>query len=184
MAGWRGFLILTGEPPRRPDCLWATRVAVPGGSLWELAGDDAPAALEALLPPGVRIEAADPARGTRRVASIVDGRLAAVLFVTETGELPARDWLIAQLTADRVAPTVLAGRAPGAQVDRGAIVCACFDIGTTAILTAIRDQRLADVAAIGRALKAGTNCGSCRPALARLIADTKESVDVPLPISA
>jgi assimilatory nitrate reductase catalytic subunit len=181
---WRGFLILTGEAPRRPDCLWATRVAVSGGSLWELAGDGSPAALEALLPAGERIEAADPARGTRRVASIVDGRLAAVLFVTETGELPARDWLIAQLTADRVAPTVLAGRAPGAQVDRGAIVCACFDIGTTTILTAIRDQQLADVAAIGRALKAGTNCGSCRPALARLIADTKESVDAPLPLSA
>ena len=171
---WRGFLILAGELPRRPDCSWAVRMAVPGGALWELADNGNAATLDALLPAGERIEAADRARGTRRVAIIADGRLAAALFVTETGQLPARDWLIAQLSADRAAPTVLAGRAPGAQVNRGAIVCACFDVGTTTILAAIRDQHLADVGAIGRALKAGTNCGSCRPALARLLADHKE----------
>ena len=103
---------------------------------------------------------------------IVDGRLVAALFVTETGELPARDWLIAQLGAPEAAPTLLAGRAPGATADRGAIVCVCFDIGVTTIVTAIRDRSLADVAAIGAAIGAGTNCGSCRPALARLLAET------------
>lgn len=173
---WRGFLILADEAPYRPDCLWATRVAVPGGCLWELAGDTAPDALDGLLPKGERIEAADPARGTRRVAVLADGRLVAALFVTETGTLPARDWLIAQLAEEWAAPTILAGRAPGVQTDRGAIVCACFDVDLTTILAAIRDQHLADVGAIGRALKAGTNCGSCRPALARLLADTKEPV--------
>ena len=72
---------------------------------------------------------------------------------------------------------MLAGRAPGAQADRGAIVCACFDIGVRTIVTAIRDQQLTDVAAIGAALGAGTNCGSCRPALAQLLAaQTKEAV--------
>ena len=101
-------------------------------------------------------------------------RLDAVLFVTERGELPSRDWLIAQLSAAEVAPTILAGRAPGATVERGAIVCACLDIGVRTIVTAIRDQHLTDVAAIGAALGAGTNCGSCRPALARLLAETQE----------
>ncbi|WP_343527542.1 molybdopterin-dependent oxidoreductase [Sphingomonas sp.] len=171
---WRGFVILSGDASPAPDCLWATRVAIPGGWLWEVAGDGDPAALEAMLPKGQRIEASDPARGSRRVAVIADDRLAAVLFVTERGELPGRDWLIAQLSASEVAPTVLAGRAPGAQVERGAIVCACFDIGVRTIVAAIRDQQLADVAAIGAAIGAGTNCGSCRPALARLIAETQE----------
>jgi assimilatory nitrate reductase catalytic subunit len=171
---WRGFAILTGDAIAAPDCLWATRIAVPGGWLWEVAGDGDPAVLDALLPRGQRIEATDPARGSRRVAVIAGGRLAAALFLTERGELPARDWLIAQLSAPEIAPTILAGRAPGAQVDRGAIVCACFDIGVRTIVTAIRDQQLADVAAIGAALGAGTNCGSCRPALARLLAETQE----------
>jgi assimilatory nitrate reductase catalytic subunit len=166
---WRGFLIVVGDPAQRPDCAWATRVAIPAGSLWELAGDGDPATLDACLSRGERIEAIDQARGTRRVAVLAGGRLAAAFFVTERGELPPRDWLIAQLTEAQAAPTVLAGRAPGAQVDRGPIVCACFDIGLRTIVAAIRDQRLADVAAIGTAIGAGTNCGSCRPALARLL---------------
>ena len=95
-----------------------------------------------------------------------------MLFVTHTGELPSRDWLIAQLDAPQVAPTLLAGRAPGAQPDRGALICSCFDIGLKTIVAAIAEQQLADVAAIGKALGAGTNCGSCRPALARILAET------------
>ncbi|MDJ0276621.1 molybdopterin-dependent oxidoreductase [Sphingomonas sp. 2R-10] len=170
---WRGFLIVAGEPGRRPDCLWTTRVAVPSGSLWELAGDSDPLRLDACLPPGERIEAVDHARGTRRVAVLAGGRLVAALFLTERGVLPTRDWLIAQLSAPQVAPTVLAGRAPGAQADRGPIVCACFDIGLRTIVATIHDQRLTDVAAIGTAIGAGTNCGSCRPALARLLAQEK-----------
>jgi len=174
-AAWRGFLIARGEA-EAPECLWATRVTVPGGVLFELAGQGDPAAVEKVLPKGERIEATDPARGTRRVAVLDTGRLAAVLFVTQTGELPNRDWLIAQLGAEHGAQ-VLAGRAPGAEVDRGPIVCTCFDVGLKTILAAIRDQRLADIAAIGAALKAGTNCGSCRPALARILTDSKEAAN-------
>ena len=66
--------------------------------------------------------------------------------------------------------SVLAGRAPGAAVDRGPIVCACFDVGLKTIVSAIAERQLTDVAAIGEALGAGTNCGSCRPALAKLLA--------------
>ncbi|MGK6324008.1 molybdopterin-dependent oxidoreductase [Sphingomonas sp. DT-51] len=172
-TAWRGFLITAAEPTHRPDCLWATRVTLRTGSLWELAGDGATTALDGCLPAGERIEAVDQARGTRRVAVVADGRLVAALFVTATGELPARDWLIAQLDAPQVAPTVLAGRAPGATADSGPIVCACFDIGLRTIVAAIRADALADVAAIGAAIGAGTNCGSCRPALARLLAQEK-----------
>jgi assimilatory nitrate reductase catalytic subunit len=166
---WRGFLLLRGETAAQPECLWATRVAVPMGSLWELAGNSDVEKLLRLLPPGERMEAVDAGRGTRRVAVVAKGQLKAALFLTETGELPPRDWLIAQLSAPAVAPTLLAGRAPGVLADRGPIICACFDVGLNSILQHIRSERPADVAAIGAALKAGTNCGSCRPALARIL---------------
>ncbi|MGQ3138410.1 MAG: molybdopterin-dependent oxidoreductase [Sphingopyxis solisilvae] len=168
---WRGFLLLAHELDAPPKCLWATRVAVPSGTLWELAGNCDIKSIEALLPRGERIEAQDNARGTRRVAVVAGSRLAAALFITESGELPPRDWLIAQLSAPEVAPTLLAGRAPGVQTDRGPVICVCFDIGLKTIAAAIRDQQLADVAAIGAAIGAGTNCGSCRPALARILAE-------------
>ncbi|HEU4961584.1 MAG TPA: molybdopterin-dependent oxidoreductase [Sphingomonas sp.] len=170
-VAWRGFLIVRGAAPAS-GCLWMTRVAVPGGTLFELAGDDDPATLEKALPKGERIEAIDPARGVRRVAVLDKGRLAAVLFVTKGGTLPDRDWLIAQLDAEH-GPNVLAGRAPGKQPERGPIICLCFDIGLRTILATIREQHLTDVAAIGEALGAGTNCGSCRPALARILAEDK-----------
>jgi len=172
---WRGFLIVHGEG-EAPDCLWSTRVAVAGGALFELAGIGDPAVLDAVLPRGQRIEASDPARGTRRVAILEAGRLAAVLFVTRTGELPGRDWLIGQLGQPQ-GLQVLAGREPGAQVDEGPMICACFGVGMRTIVAAIRDRHLVDVAAIGAALGAGTNCGSCRPAIGQLIAaETKESI--------
>jgi len=37
------------------------------------------------------------------------------------------------------------------------------------IARAVAEQGLADLDAIGAALQAGTNCGSCRPELARLL---------------
>ena len=168
-SAWRGFVIVAGELAARPDCLWATRVAVPCGTAWDIAGDGDAAMLDALLPHGQRLEAIDAARGTRRIAILRDARLAAALFVTRDGTLPPRDWLVAQLAEPQAAPTLLAGRAPGAVVDRGPIVCACFDVGLKTILATIAGRQLTDVAAIGAALKAGTNCGSCRPALAKLL---------------
>ncbi|MGB3928675.1 MAG: molybdopterin-dependent oxidoreductase, partial [Sphingobium sp.] len=173
-AEWKGFLILRGTEPVTLPCLWATRVTVSGGTLYEIAGNGDPARLETCLPKGDRVEAIDQTRGTRRIAILRDGRLAAVLFVTRTGLLPSRDWLIGQLEAEQVTASVLAARGPGARPDKGATICVCFDIGLNQIVAAIRDQSLVDVPAIGQAIGAGTNCGSCRPALANILAQTTQ----------
>ena len=173
---WRGFLVIRGEATSWPSCLWVTRITVPNGTLYELAGNGDPARIESCLPKGERIEAMDPARGARRVAILSEGRLAASLFVTRTGQLPGRDWLIGQLAEQQVGAAVLAGRGPGVQIDRGPVVCVCFDVRMKTIVSAIATQGLADVAAIGQALQAGTNCGSCRPALANLISSTRETL--------
>jgi assimilatory nitrate reductase catalytic subunit len=169
---WTGFLILRGQEPAGVPCLWWTRIAVPGGALYELAGNGDPARLESRLPAGQRVEAIDDARGSRRVANIRDGKLAAVLFVTRSGGLPSRDWLVEQLAADHVDAMVLAARGVGAHADKGPTICACFDVGLNQIIAAIRRQNLVDVPAIGQAIGAGTNCGSCRPALAAILAQS------------
>jgi assimilatory nitrate reductase catalytic subunit len=119
------------------------------------------------------LEAEDKAKGSRRVAVMAKGKLAAVLMVTRGGELPPRDYLLDQLGGAPPAPAVLAGRAPGATPDRGPIVCACFDVGLKTICAAIAERKLASVAEIGAALQAGSNCGSCRPELAKLLPATK-----------
>jgi assimilatory nitrate reductase catalytic subunit len=171
---WKGFLILRGEQPVKLPCLWSTRITVLGGALYEIAGNGDPARLDAFLPKGDRVEAMDASRGTRRVATISEGRLNGVLFVTRTGVLPSRDWLIRQLEAEGVGGSVLAARGPGNQPDKGPTICVCFDIGLYQIMAAIRQQQLVDVPAIGKALGAGTNCGSCRPALANILTQTSQ----------
>ena len=175
---WHGFLLLRGHADLVPDCLWATRITVPTGTLYELAGVGDPASsLEACLPKGERIVVRDALRSSRRTAILADGLLVATLFVARDNSLPSRDWLIEQLGRDANA-SVLAGRPAGAQVDRGSIVCVCFDVGLHTLTAAIASQGLTDVAAVGKALQAGTNCGSCRPKIAQLICTGKEALRV------
>jgi assimilatory nitrate reductase catalytic subunit len=110
---------------------------------------------------------------------IEDGRLTAALFVTRDGRLPRRDWLVAQLAGGEAAAAMelLAGRPAAPQPDRGPVVCVCFDVGMNTIIEAIAAQALVSVDAVGKALSAGTNCGSCRPAIQRLIGETKEAAN-------
>ncbi|HEX7873025.1 MAG TPA: molybdopterin-dependent oxidoreductase [Sphingobium sp.] len=176
---WRGFLI-TREPLGDIAAAYATKVRVAGGWLVELAGEGDPAALvKALLPKGERVETLDPARGGLRVAILKDGTLRAALFLTRTGKLPRRQWLIDQLAEAERASTVelMAGRPATPQADRGPIVCVCFDVGMKTIVDAIGGQHLTTVEAVGAALNAGTNCGSCRPAIQRLIGETREAAN-------
>ncbi|PJE27494.1 assimilatory nitrate reductase (NADH) alpha subunit apoprotein [Pseudooceanicola antarcticus] len=110
----------------------------------------------------------DPARGTFRAAFVEEGRLRAAFFAAPEPVAVMRDYLSALPGTD--APMVLSGRAGADQPDPGPVLCSCFGIGVNTILNAIGDQRLVSVEAIGEALGAGTNCGSCRPELADLLA--------------
>ena len=170
---WRGFVIADALPDAIPAA-YATRVRVQQGWLVEVAGDDDPAVLaKALLPRGERIESMDAARGTLRVAVLDQGKLRAALYVTRSGGLPPRDWLVAQLSQFEASTMeLLAGRPASPAPDRGPIVCVCFDVGMNTIIEAIASQSLVTVDQIGAALNAGTNCGSCRPAISRLLADS------------
>src|SRR5690606_21925119 len=169
------FLVARAVPDAIP-CGYFTKVRIGGGWLVELAGDGDPAALaKALLPRGARIEMVDGGRGGLRVAVFAEGRPSAALYVVRNGRLPDREWPIAQLTArDAASPVeLLAGHSAAPQRDGGPVVCVCFDIGMNTIVEAIVGQGLVSVDAIGEALSAGTNCGSCRPAIQRLINKTQ-----------
>lgn len=170
-SDWRGFLV-TVRKPALPDDVYWTAIQQDGGWLIELAGSGA-IDLEALLPVGDRSEAFDEKRGTRRaVVRDAAGNLAAALYFTRSGALPARDWIAGQLAelTETGTSALLAGRPAVPEPDSGPIVCVCFNVGEHTIRDAIGEQVLESVDAIGGALNAGTNCGSCRPAIARLLA--------------
>ena len=166
---------MTREAPDLIDAIYATRIRVAQGWLIEMAGMGSP---DVPLARGERIEVSDSARGQSRVAILRDGQVQALLFVSRSGNLPARDWLVEQLVAPGQVSSLelLAGRPAAPRIDRGPIVCVCFDVGMKTILAAIRDKALTSVDAVGAALSAGTNCGSCRPAIHKLIVETKEAI--------
>ncbi|HJV43382.1 molybdopterin-dependent oxidoreductase [Caulobacter sp.] len=176
---WRGFFLSRSVliSPTGADLVWR-RIPQDACQQHEFAGRGDAAQRDALrkaLTKGLAGELVtyeDPATGARRQAWVEEGRLVAVLYMTTTGRLPPRDWLVELfgeeiLTAEARAP-LLFGRPPGAPVDKGPMVCACLKVGAKTVDAAIAaGANTPD--AVGAATGAGTNCGSCRPEIARMI---------------
>jgi assimilatory nitrate reductase catalytic subunit len=181
-AAWYGFVL-----SRRDLTFTVYWARIPGPNCWrfELAGTEAPPDWAAWARDRVTagqaageeewLEYLDTAAGRYRAARLVDGWLDACIMIAPCPELPGRQWLESlfgsgPLTRAQRA-SLLTGRPPVGQPDAGAVVCACFQVGRNAILDTIQREGLATPAAIGQALKAGTQCGSCIPELQRLIAE-------------
>ena len=182
-AKWHGFVLSDIAIPL-PAADYA--VAIRGGKFWrfELAGMECPESrvelanelqgnMQAALPANTEtLEYVDAAQGVYRRAHVFEGRLLAVCFLGATVALPERNWLAGligkELSAlDRRA--LLSGRAADPASDVGRIICACFVVGEKTIRKSIAVQNLDSVAAIGKCLKAGTNCGSCQPELKQIL---------------
>jgi assimilatory nitrate reductase catalytic subunit len=171
-ATWYGFAIATQNfAPTSP--YWA-KATLPHGTQAELASDTMPAdwpafaaTLFGLHAPDISLS--DPAKSIYRFAFLREGRLQAALFIAPTPVALSRSHMAGLLTQP-AKPTTLAGHPGTDQPDPGPTICACFTVGAYTIARAIADQHLVTVTAIGHALRAGTNCGSCRPDIAALIA--------------
>ena len=170
-AAWYGFAICADDLD--PACDYWARARTPQGWRAELAGADTPADWEVEarkifnLPEATAQVMRDPAKGTARIAFHDGGRLLAALFVAPEPVAVMRDYL-AGLPGSEAAG-VLTGRAPLDLPDPGPVLCSCFSVGINTILDAIETRGLMTVDAIGEALEAGTNCGSCRPEIADLL---------------
>ncbi|AVA25936.1 nitrate reductase [Rhizobium sp. NXC24] len=173
-----GFAVSVAKPQRLEAAYWALAKA-DGGWRMELAFDDAaedwadwcratfdiPADVEPL-------GYADQTSGDLRLAFFDGDRLIVALFLARQPVAVARNWAIAQLSAShgnmRKRFALVAGR-PGANTpDPGATVCSCFGVGVNQIVGAVRNG-CHSVEAVGKALNAGTNCGSCRAEIRGII---------------
>jgi assimilatory nitrate reductase catalytic subunit len=170
---WRGFLVVQDRLDPTPDVWWARTPEITG-HLYEINGLEAGptllaylATLKASFPKADIIETSDSATSFVRIAFLVDDCLIAVFAGSIHKGLPQRTWLLEQLGKvpdDTTRIQLLTGGAIGAsnQHDRTPIVCACFGVTLPQIEAYAAANPHEDVNAVGRALKAGTNCGSCR----------------------
>lgn len=171
-ARWYGFAVSTEMPT--PTCSYWARMRTVAGWRTELAGlnlvPDWEEAARTMfgLPRADVIAFSDLGRGMARLAFHENGRLLAALFVASEPVAVMRDYLATR--PGQPTDAILVGRTPADVPDPGPVVCSCFGVGVNTIARAIEEQELTSVDAIGAALRAGTNCGSCRPELADLLA--------------
>ena len=71
---------------------------------------------------------------------------------------------------------LLSGQSAEGVAETGPIVCACYSVGLEAIRRAVAEGGAANLADVGRTLRAGTNCGSCIPELQGIIKRTAPAV--------
>lgn len=181
---WHGFL-LSREPidPAKTTATYWAKAKRDGLWHYELAGEEAIAdwagfvrSLQDVVD-GVPqwAELFDESGGQYRAAGVVEGRLQSCLFIGPTHELPKRDWLVRLFSRDVLDKQerlrLLAGAPGDTREDVGKTVCACFNVGKNTLISAIVEQGLKTPEEIGKALAAGTNCGSCIPELKCLIAE-------------
>jgi assimilatory nitrate reductase catalytic subunit len=176
---WAGFC-LAREPISQPGdaaVIWR-RISYEGAHLHEFAGrgdaEERSAVRRTLLrtAAGERLHYEDGATATLREAWVEDGRLTHVLYFGP--RLPPRDWLAAAFIESAISEEtrrwLLHGRSPGAAADASPTVCACSGISARTIRGAI-SAGCTNLDAIGEATRAGVTCGSCRPEIARLLAE-------------
>jgi len=187
-VAWHGLLLRRACVRLQSADYWC-RIAIGGGFGYTLSGvdklaadDETPDAARILAWLGVAATAdlavyADPARGVFRYASFVDGALEACLFIArDPASLPDRAaavMMFGEALPDHNRARVLAGVSLAGVPSPGPTVCACFAVGRATIVEAIQSGQLASVAAIGTALRAGTNCGSCLPELAAILREAE-----------
>ena len=120
-------------------------------------------------------EYVDEPRGSYRMAAFVEGRLAGCLFIGPADAAPQWDAVKLLFESEGMGEgqrrAVLSGKSTDGLADPGPVICACFGVGLNVIRTALADGVASNVEGIGKALRAGTNCGSCLPELKRIVAD-------------
>ncbi len=181
---YRGFALSRGEitPPSEA---WFARAAVVGGDGLLFASNEPPEAWRDFarqhMPDDSEItEHIDPQRGIVRVAAFRSGQLEACIFLGPAHAPPQWDAMRALFEAGELDENerliLLSERGDEGRIDNGPVICACFGVRLAAIRDALGTGIAADVADIGRTLRAGTNCGSCVPELRGIIEKAAQAV--------
>jgi assimilatory nitrate reductase catalytic subunit len=173
---YRGF-VLARETLALPPETWWARVTVTKGIGLLIASNDQPSAwrerVAALFGAAELAEYLDEPRGVYRIAAFLDGRLVGCLFIGKAEAAPHWDTVKGLFEAESIGElqrrAVLSGKSTDGVADPGPVICACFGVGLNVIRAAIASGAAANVEEIGRALRAGTNCGSCLPELKRIV---------------
>jgi assimilatory nitrate reductase catalytic subunit len=127
---------------------------------YAFASNDAPATWRELapnlFPDATLTEYVDRRRGIYRAAAFNGEQLEGALFLGPA-EAPPQWRELGQMTGH-------VGLS-----EPGQLVCACFSVGLSAIQETLASGKAATAAEIGKALRAGTRCGTCLPEIESIV---------------
>jgi assimilatory nitrate reductase catalytic subunit len=104
-----------------------------------------------------------------RCLGLKNGRLSFTFFASQKPVAVAREWMQGQLGQIVNPLEILAGRPLRPSEDKGAIICACMNVGRNQILNFINKNPLSNLQTVSAATGAGTGCGSCRGEVQRML---------------
>ncbi|HEY8124863.1 MAG TPA: nitrate reductase [Methylocystis sp.] len=169
----QGFL-LARESIALPAGVWWARVAIADGYGYRIAADlsddDWADIIRAAAASEDVIQLIDETKRVLSGAAFVADRAALIWALSP---LPASWDLALELFArerldDSERMSLLSGRTGRQPTMDGPLVCSCFSVGQKQIEAAIQ-QGCRSASDVGKATRAGSNCGSCRPEIQRLI---------------
>ncbi len=174
----RGFVLAKGALAL-PAGTWWSRVALHGGCGYLVASNETGEAwrewaAQQFSMHGDIAEYSDTRRHTYRAAAFRDGRLQTCLFIAPAEAVLPWDAVKALFESEDLDEQqrrlLLSGKSAEGLAAAGPLICACFGVPLNAIRTAVMSGEACDVVDIGKALRAGTNCGSCLPELRKIVA--------------
>jgi assimilatory nitrate reductase catalytic subunit len=174
-----GFAI-SAAPIQLPRDVWWSRVTLENSEGVLFAGERDISywrefAAQARTPGSEVVEYEDGGSAIYRAAIVSDERLVFCLFVGPAEKSVAWGSVKAAFARERFAArdraSVLSGKDATGAAAAGPIVCSCFGVGLAAIRDALESRAACSVEEIGAKLRAGTNCGSCKPELRRIVSN-------------
>lgn len=174
-AKWYAYAAAT--QPMHPDCPYSAIARTLTGWQGEFAGVDTPENWVDLARGVMNIEQSDVSEvrdcngQQTRLAFYRNSQLIGLFFTSPEPVSLSRSHAISLIGTDTPPLLALAGRSGADQPDPGATICACLNVGVNTVRQAIAEGANS-VDALGAATCAGTNCGSCKPELARLLSQT------------
>ena len=168
VVDWYGVLFIR-KPVVIPCVTYACAIREESCWRYELGVRGDASFLRELLPEGQRLTLSSRTQLLREAVYDADGLQGMLILSSRPLELD-RHWLHQQFSeaSSLIDWRVISGRScDGSQL--GPVVCTCFGVTKGEICSAVREQGLGSVSELGKALKAGTNCGSCVPELKKLV---------------
>ncbi|QGM94419.1 nitrate reductase [Methylocystis rosea] len=169
----QGFLLSRGSITL-PEGVWWARVAVADGYGYRVAAD---------LSDDAWTDVIRAAAACEDVIQLIDETKSLLSGATFLGDRATLIWALAPVSPswdlalelfarDRLDQSerlsLLSGRSGRQLTNDGPLVCSCFSVGQKQIEAAIREG-CRSALDVGKATRAGSNCGSCQPEIQRLI---------------